>query len=149
MEILEKEKILKQIYEQQLKSHEEIMQKIANEESFETIDISGMGGSYEWGCQAMLRAGMKYLKEHPDFHFDYKGFKNVYGLCWTDTPWGKDLDKALLDAVAPDSPTGAMHQAVISHLIYIHKHGYEKWLQSTSRDRCYIYPRELPKPKPL
>lgn len=145
----EKEKVLKQIYEQQIKSYEEIMRKIANEKSFETVDISGMGGSYEWGCQTMLRAGIKFLKEHPDFHFDYQGFKNVYGIVWTDTPWGKKLDKVLLGATAPDSPTGAMHQAVISHLMYIHKHGYEKWLEHFPKERRYIYPRDLPKPKQI
>lgn len=127
----ERQNFVKAFHEEQMKKYEETMEKIKNDESFETVDISGMGGSYEWGCQMMLQAGIKILKEQHDFHFDYQGFKNVYGLVWTDTPWGKELDKALSDAVN-HSETGAMHQAVIGHLQYIHSYSYDKWLKKVS-----------------
>jgi len=137
--------LVKAIRKKALEKYQETMKRIKDDKQFETIDISGMSGSYEWGCQAMLQAGVKYLSEQPDFHFDYKGFKNVYGVCWTDTPWGKDLDKAITDAVSGDC-TGAMHQAVIAHLIYIHKHGYGAWLKSVPLSRRYTYPN-IPPPK--
>lgn len=120
------------------------LEQIKDEEPFETVDISGMSGGYEVACQRMLRAGLNYLKEHKDFHFDYEGFKRVYGVCFTETPWGKDLDKVLMDAVNNDC-TGAMHQAVIGHLAYIHKHGIDVWLKQFPKRR-YSFPMELPKP---
>lgn len=124
------------------KEYAELMDKIQNEEPFETVDISGMGSGYERTCQLMLKAGMKFLKKNPDFHFDYQGFKNVYGICFSDTPWAKDLDK-ILQKASNNNCTGAMHQCVIGHLSYIHKYGYKKWLKEFSTRR-YVYPRELP-----
>jgi hypothetical protein len=121
----------------------ELMEKIKDEESFETVDISGMGSSYERSCQLMLRAGIKFLQKHPEFHFDYQVIKGVYGVCWTDTPWGKELDKTISDVVNGDC-SGAMHQAVISHLMYIHKHGYTSWLNKFPKESRYVYPKELP-----
>lgn len=139
---------VKKMRKEHAREYKELMKKIRDEEPFETVDISGMSGGYERGCQLMLRAGIKFLKEHPDFHFDYQSFKNVYGLCWSDTPWGKQLDKVLMDAVEKEGGcTGAMHQAVIGHLQYIHRHGYKKWLEQFPKKRRYTYPLELPKPK--
>lgn len=140
----EHEAWIKKTREKYLKEYAELMVKIKDEEPFETIDISGMGGRYECACQLMLRAGMKFLKKNPEFHFDYQQYKNVYGICTTDTPWGKKLDKAIIDAVGGDC-SGAIHQAVINHLLFIHKNGYEAWLKS-AKERKYKYPSELPKP---
>jgi len=122
------------------------LEQIKSEEPFETVDISGMSGGYEVACQKMLRAGIKYLKEKSDFHFDYEGFERVYGVCFTETPWGKDLDKVLMEAVNNDC-TGAMHQCVIGHLTQIHKHGVEWWFNQFPKERRYMFPTELPKPK--
>lgn len=128
-----------------LEKYHILMNQIKDEEPFETVNISDMGGGYERACQLMLRAGIKYLEEHPDFHFDYFTYPNIYGVAWTETPWGKELDKVLIDAIGGDC-TGAMHQAVITTLIYIHKHGYEKWLKNATKKNRYVYPQELPKP---
>lgn len=100
-----------------------------------TIDISGFGGGYEATCQAMLIAGITWLKEHPNFTFEgYKGYQNVTGIVIPpDTQLAKDLDDVLLKA-AQDDTTGAQHQAVISHLAYIQAHGYEKWLEDARHD---------------
>ncbi len=96
-----------------------------------TISISGFEGSYEATCQAMLISGRKWLKEHPDFDFKgYKSFSNVYGVVIPpETQLAKDLDDTLLAAAGGDC-TGAMHQGVISHLAYIHVHGYDGWLKA-------------------
>jgi len=102
-----------------------------------TIDISGMGGSYEDGCQLMLLRGLKYLKEHPDFDFSvYKSFRNVYGICEGEGDRAKELDEVICKGV---EPSGAMHQAVISHLAYIHKNGHDAWIaEATKRDSSRV-----------
>lgn len=145
---MDKERLVyrKDLFERQMEDHVATVEKIKNDERFEAVDISGMGGSYEWGCQAMLRAGRKFLKEHPDFHFDYRQYKGVTGICLTDTPWGKDLDKVLSESVNNES-TGAMHQYVVNHLALIHKHGYDWWLKHFPKRRRYMYPVGLPAPK--
>ena len=148
---VEHEAFRKKFREDVVKSYHETMEKIKNDEPFETVDISGMSGSYEWGCQVMLRAGVKFLKEHPDFHFDYEQNPQIVGVCSTDTPWGKQLDKAVCDAAdscGTGGATGAMHQAVINHLAYIHTHGYDEWLKRLPKERRYMYPKGLPPPKP-
>lgn len=105
-----------------------------------TIDISGFGGSYEAGCQLMLLRGLKYLKEHPDFDFSvYKSFRNVYGICEGEGDKAKELDEVICKGV---EPSGAMHQAVISHLAYIHKHGHDAWIVESKRDSSKVY--EMP-----
>lgn len=142
----EHQAFVKAFHEENRKEYKEIMEKIKNDESFETIDISGMSGSYEWGCQIMLREGIKFLKEHPDFHFDYQQYRGIYGVATTNTPWGKMLDKAITDVVKEYGSTGAMHQAVINHLMDIHKEGYEGWLNRFPKERRYIYPN-IPAPK--
>ena len=140
----QKDKWIVETRKKYLKEYAELMEIIKDEETFETIDISGMGGGYERACQLMLKAGIKYLNEN-EFHFDYYGFENIYGVLLTDTPWGKKLDKVLMDAVNGDC-SGAMHQAVVSHLIYIHKNGFDKWLSQFPVERRYVYPQELPEP---
>jgi len=100
-----------------------------------TIDISGFGGGYEATCQAMLIAGMKWLKEHPDFTFEgYKTYRGIYGVMTPpDTKLAKELDDVLLKAALNDM-TGAQHQAVISYLFYIQAHGYEQWLEDAKKN---------------
>jgi len=99
-----------------------------------TIDISGFGGGYEATCQAMLIAGMEWLKEHPSFTFEgYKAYRNITGIVVPpETQLAKELDDILLKA-ARDDMTGAQHQAVISHLAYIQAHGHEQWLEDAKK----------------
>ena len=122
----------------------ELMEKIKDEPSFETISVSGFGGDYERACQLMIQAGVKFLDEN-EFHFDYQTISGVYGLCFSDAPWSKDLEKVLLEAVDGDC-TGAMHQCVIGHLQKIKEHGYEWWVNHFPEERRYMYPSELPPP---
>lgn len=135
----------KKIRRQHRYAYKKLMRKIIDEESFATVDISGMGGGYERACQLMLRAGLKYLENKPNFIWDYKGFEHIYGLCWSESENAKRLDKVLTKATGGDC-SGAQHQAVIGHLCYIHKHGYEFWLKQFEKDRQYTYPKELPAP---
>ena len=94
-----------------------------------TVDISGMGGSYEDCCQKMLLNGIRYLKEHPEFDFKvYHSYKGIYGVMEGEGQSAKDLDAALTVGVGGGT-TGAQHQAVISHLAHIHTHSYDQWLE--------------------
>ena len=106
-----------------------------------TVDISGFGGSYEWGCQTMLAAGENWLVAHPDFDFScYKGFQNVYGVLIPDKESaGIELDRAIIDAVKEQGATGAMHQAVVGHLFLIHRDGRDAWLASCSPARIFQF----------
>lgn len=103
-----------------------------------TFNISGFGGGYEATCQKMLLRGIAWLKEHPQFSFQgYHTLKNIYGICSADTKEAKELDTVITDGL---ESTGAMHQAVIGHLAYIHQHGYENWIaeiEKTSPDSLY------------
>jgi hypothetical protein len=104
-----------------------------------TVDISGFGGSYEWGCQKMLQLGMEFLKQHPEFSFDnaYKEYKNVVGIAISENESAKALDKAMMDdpGLQEHGPTGAMHQTVLHHLRYIHEHGHMRWIDFMKEHR--------------
>lgn len=104
-----------------------------------TIDISGFGGGYEAGCQKMLLNGLRFLNEHPDFDFKvYKSYRNVTGLCIGEGKSAEELDKAVCDGV---DPSGAMHHAVISHLSFIHSHGYDGWINEARKQGREILER--------
>jgi len=105
-----------------------------------TVDISGFGGSYEMGCQKMLLNGMRFLGDNPRFDWEgYKSYKGVYGLCIAENEDAKRLDEAICVGV---EPSGAMHHAVVSHLIYIHKYGYDNWIACARENGMTIYKRQ-------
>lgn len=95
----------------------------------QSVDISGFGGSYEAACQVMLFQGLEFLKDKPNFGWAaYKGYEEVYGLrIYAESDEAKALDEAICEGV---EPTGAMHQAVISNLSYIHRHGHDAWIKA-------------------
>lgn len=103
----------------------------------QTIDISGMGEGYEDECQAMLWRGVDYLlrvQPDPEMWKGASSYKNIYGVLMTE---GAEL-KALEKEVVGEDCTGAMHQAVMSHLAYIHRHGHGGWL-----DKARAHDREV------
>lgn len=103
-------------------------------------EISGFGGSYEAGCRAMLKAGVAWIDAHPDADLQFGGFRNVYGLLMDESADARALTRAVMDAAFTDpetgkvttageyGATGAMHQAVISHVLFIRKNGWEKYV---------------------
>lgn len=102
----------------------------------QTVDISGFGGGYEAECQRMLWRGVAYLNEvNPptDMWKGAKEYRNIVGVMSIE---GADL-KALEDVVVPPGSdcTGAMHQAVMGHLRYIHAHGTDAWLTELRQHR--------------
>lgn len=108
-------------------------------------EISGFGGSYEAGCRAMVKAGMTFIDSQSDINPQFKGYKNVYGLIVEDNDDAKALTEAIMDApfVDPETEkqttigeygaTGAMHQAAITHCLYIMKHGWDKYVAEMSQ----------------
>jgi len=104
-----------------------------------TMSISGFGGSYEWGCQRMLQLGIDWLKENVGFDFKvYRSFRGVYGVVTTEDAKAKELDEVLVSGdpkLKDQGVTGAMHQAVIDHLSFIHKHTYAGWLAEGAKHR--------------
>jgi len=97
-------------------------------ENMPTRDISGFGGSYEEGCQKMLKNGLRFLNGRKIFDWSgYKQLKNVTGLCIAENKDAEALDKAIMEGI--EDASGAMHHAVVNHLAYIWKHGLKKWLK--------------------
>jgi hypothetical protein len=110
-----------------------------------TVTISGFGGSYEWGCQRMLQLGIEFLQKHPEFVFEgaYASNPNVTGICLAMNERAKQLDDAIMNdpILQEKGVTGAMHQFVIGHLVFIQKHGHDKWLEhmSAHREPCDFF----------
>jgi len=113
-----------------------------------TVDISGFGGSYEAGCQRMLKLGLEWIKNKPLSIWkgtgslrakDRKTGQEIQfiGLMKTSEAL-KELEEIWLndDFLAVGGITGAMHEAVLHHLHYIHRRGYDKWLKTCS-ERVY------------
>jgi len=96
-------------------------------------EISGFGGAYEATCQAMVRAGIEWMEAHPEAHPKFHGYKDIYGVLAEDNADAKALTEAMIAASGGDC-TGAMHQATVSHLLFIHRNGWEKYC-SELRDR--------------
>lgn len=127
-------------------------------------EISGFGGGYEAACRAMVKAAVEYWEEQdrlenaPELqmarasgtqkHFDplYRGFKGVFGLMESDNADAKALDEAMMNATLADGvtvreagPTGAMHQAAVSHVFAFRKLGpdeYRKQLRAREIDEA-------------
>jgi hypothetical protein len=96
-------------------------------------EISGFGGEYEEACRKMVVAGAEWFDEHPTAEPKFKGYKNVFGIIMEDN----EDARALSDAVVKpsDDCTGAMHQAAIGHVLYIHKHGWEKYVEKMKQSK--------------
>lgn len=88
--------------------------------------ISGMGGDYEEACRTMVIAGMKHMEANPMSEPDISTYKNLYGIIKENNDDAKALSKAVSDAC--EDCTGAMHQAAMSHVIYAHTSGWDKYI---------------------
>ncbi len=93
-------------------------------------EISGFGGGYEDTCRSMLNAGLEWFDEHPEADPQFHGFKNVFGIVIEDNEDAKALSKAVTDVT--NDCTGAMHQAVISHIFAIRKIGWDAYVTKMS-----------------
>lgn len=96
-------------------------------------ELSGFGGGYEDTCRKMVVAGLEHLDANPTADPQFHGYEGIYGVISDDNEAGKNLSKAIMDASGGDC-TGAMHQAAISHIMWIRKNGWEKYV-TESRER--------------
>jgi len=104
-----------------------------------SLNISGM--LYESACQRMLWMGLEWIHDKPlDVWKGTWSYKNVYGVLNTGEGL-KELEEIWFsdDYLSQGGITGAMHQVVMSHLSYIHKNGYQKYLEEGGLDRIYEY----------
>lgn len=92
-------------------------------------EISGFGGDYEAACRAMVKAGCEWWDAHPDAKPEFHSYKNIYGIIVEENQDAKDLSEATIAPVRDFGPTGAMHQAAIGHILFIHKNGWEKYVE--------------------
>jgi hypothetical protein len=95
-------------------------------------EISGMGGDYEETCRNMLKAGLEWLDENPNTTPEFSGFKYTFGICMADNEDAKQLSKVIVDGSGDDC-TGAMHQAVVSHCLFIRTNGWDKYVEEMSK----------------
>lgn len=98
----------------------------------EMSEISGFGGGYESACRAMVVAGLEWCDKNPDCDLSYKTLKNVYGLTSDESPDMKTVQDEMLKAAGGDC-TGAMMQACMSHLMFIRKNGWDKYVAEMSK----------------
>ena len=95
-------------------------------------EISGFGGDYEDGCRRMVKAGVGWLRQHRDADPQANVNPNIYGVMF-DT--NKDMDE-LNNAMAKECEgcTGAMMQACTSHVLYIWKHGLDRYADEMKKE---------------
>ena len=95
-------------------------------------EISGFGGSYEDACRKMVVAGLEWFDKHPKADPKFSGYKGVYGIINEDNQDAKDLTKTMLDASGGDC-TGAMMQATVTHVMHIHKKGWDWYVKEMTK----------------
>jgi len=95
-------------------------------------EISGFGGGYEECCRNMVKAGMEWLDAHPEADPRFHGFKGIYGVIDEDNDDARGLTEAVIAGANGDA-TGAMHQATISHCLFIRKNRWEKYVEEMSK----------------
>jgi hypothetical protein len=90
-------------------------------------EISGFGGGYEQCCRTMLQAGLQWLSRNPDIALRFKMYENVVGIAVAENDDSEVLNEVLMDAAGGDC-TGAMHQAVVSHILWIQHHSWDEYV---------------------
>lgn len=94
-------------------------------------EISGFGGSYEAACRKMVIAALEWLDIHTDADLRYKKYKNVYGLTTDESEDLKKMQSYMMNQIGGDC-TGAMMQASLSHIMFVKKNGWEKYVKMMS-----------------
>jgi hypothetical protein len=100
-------------------------------------EISGFGGDYEDTCRKMLIAGIEWLDAHPDKAPIFKQNPDIFGLVKEDNAAAESLSAAIVDAAEGDA-TGAMHHAVIQHVMTVNQIGWDAYVQSMTHPQGEI-----------
>ncbi len=101
------------------------------EYSNEMREISGFGGDYEKACREMVLVGLNWFDDNPTADPQFSGCKYIYGVCIEDNDDAKSLSEAIVSAAS--DCTGAMHQACVSHVLYAHKVGWDRYVKEMSK----------------
>lgn len=95
-------------------------------------EISGMGGGYEKVCRDMVLSGVEHLEKNPESVPEFKEYKNIYGITADENEDMKKLQKVMLKASRNDC-TGAMMQASTSHVLFVKKNGWKKYVEEMTQ----------------
>lgn len=103
-------------------------------------EISGFGGGYEATCRRMLRQALEWCDANPKAakRLTYKTFANIYGIYEAENREARALDSAMTRGTdETGGVTGAMHQAVVSHVLWIMGHSWDSYIRvmSTRKSR--------------
>jgi len=105
--------------------------------TIKTVEVSGFPLPYEATCQRMLWQGIRFLENGLGKKFDpqYRAPKDSFGLCVASNDAARVLDDVIMQGI--DDATGAMHHAVVGHLLFIAAHGRAEWLKQFPDDQKY------------
>ena len=94
-------------------------------EQRKTINISGMGETYEETCQRMLYLGLQHLDQLSPAADEnaFQVLQKTLEKAWENDP---EIERYGI--------SGAMQAAVMNHLAYIHVHSYKKWIADVAED---------------
>jgi hypothetical protein len=96
------------------------------------VEISGFGGDYEDACNSMFEAGMEHMVANGlEGKVSVLTSENIYGVFFPGNEATESLSKAV-EAARPDC-SGAMLYAVMNHLAYVAKNGWEKYCEESRR----------------
>jgi hypothetical protein len=93
--------------------------------------IFGFGDGYEETCRKMLLAGLEWLDAHPHADPKFRRSPNIYGIIKADNEDAKALSAAI-EAGSGGDCTGAMHQAVVSHCLFVKLHSWKAYVAKMS-----------------
>lgn len=97
------------------------------EYSDDMAELSGFGGAYEAACRAMVVAGLEWLDANRTADPQFHGWEGVTGIIAEDNDDAKALTAAVIAPTKGDC-TGAMHQAAISHILWIKAHSWDEYV---------------------
>ena len=103
----------------------------------EMDEISGFGDGYEETCRKMLSAGMEWLNTHPKADPKFRRSPNIYGIIKEDNEDAKALSDAV-EAGSGGDCTGAMHQAVVSHCLFVKLHSWNAYVAKMSEQNVEV-----------
>lgn len=96
-------------------------------------EISGFGGDYETACRSMVIAGVKWLDENKEANPTFEQFPNVMGLTINENEDMQKMQNVMCGVC--NSCSGAMMQAATNHVLYVHKNGWEKYIEEMEANK--------------
>ena len=107
-------------------------------------EISGMGGIYEEACRIMVSAGVDWLEARPGVVIEKKGWTAPDESKWKeDNAALKEVEGYVANECPGGGPSGAMHGAVIQHLMMLQMFGgWTSYVEQSREAFAQMYPVE-------